>query len=148
MADLVGCLLTGPACTVLVSAMTGCLVGCLLTGSTYAMLVCAMAACYSDCKRFHGMLTPSLLTYFLAILMVVIHQDANITTEGNFKAPSHEVTTFSIAEHGISSTKIDVIPLAVKEYKSSGLKATIHQAVKSAVLQHSHDLQDLLSPML
>ncbi|KIK16913.1 hypothetical protein PISMIDRAFT_239040 [Pisolithus microcarpus 441] len=42
-----------------------------------------------------------------------------------------------------SPTEKDVVPLAIKEYKSSGVAATIHQAVEIAVQQHGHNADEL-----
>ncbi|KAI6015404.1 hypothetical protein PISMIDRAFT_14337 [Pisolithus microcarpus 441] len=47
-----------------------------------------------------------------------------------------------------SLTEKDVVPLAFKEYKSSGVAATIHQAVEVAVQQHRHDVDELCQTLL
>ncbi|KAI6138891.1 hypothetical protein BKA82DRAFT_4342769 [Pisolithus tinctorius] len=147
---LVGCLLTGPTCNMLVCAMTDCLVGCLLTGPTCTVLVCAMIACIS-------------LIVLTSLLLQ--HQALQVAHQGKYKLPSPKVTTFSIAEHGVycllifeycyfllqngkAPKKKDVIALAVKDYKSSGIKGTIHQAIKSAVQQHGHNLEDLCQTLV
>ncbi|KAI6140656.1 hypothetical protein BKA82DRAFT_245496 [Pisolithus tinctorius] len=102
------------------------------------------------------------MDYFSLLLQP---QTAKLTTEGNSNAPSEEVTTYSIAEHGIYCLLIfeycyfllqngqapvneDVVSLAVNEYKSSGMEATIQQAVKSAVEQHGHDWRVLCQTLL
>ncbi|KIK17113.1 hypothetical protein PISMIDRAFT_685645 [Pisolithus microcarpus 441] len=78
---------------------------------------------------------------------------------------SKDSTIQSIAEHGVaclliieycyflllneqSPTKQDVVPLAFKEYKSSGVEATIHQAVEVAVQQHGHNVDELCQTLL
>ncbi|KAI6145526.1 hypothetical protein BKA82DRAFT_21403 [Pisolithus tinctorius] len=96
---------------------------------------------------------------------LLLQHQAKITTEGNPNASSLEVTTLSIAEHGVYCLLIfeycyfllqngqapmnkDVIPVAIHEYKSSCIEVTIHQAVKSAVQQHGHHLEHLCPTLL
>ncbi|KAI5995106.1 hypothetical protein EDD15DRAFT_2195734 [Pisolithus albus] len=76
-----------------------------------------------------------------------------------------DATIQSVAEHGVaclliieycyflllneqSPTKEDVVPLAIKEYKSSGVAAKIHHAVEAAVQQHDHNMDELSRNLL
>ncbi|KAI5987334.1 hypothetical protein F5J12DRAFT_787086 [Pisolithus orientalis] len=133
MAGLVGCLLTVPTCTVLVCAMTDCLVGCLLTGPTCNVLVCAM--CNVSFMIYSDMDDSNVFS-------------AAATSDCNPNAPSQEVSICSIAEHGVLPNKEVVVVLAVQQYKSSCIEATIHQAVKHAVQQHGPHLHDLCQTLL
>ncbi|KAI6015416.1 hypothetical protein BKA83DRAFT_4341667 [Pisolithus microcarpus] len=89
----------------------------------------------------------------------------NIAFDDKSNLLSKDATIQSIAKHGVaclliieycyflllneqSPTKQDVVPLAFKEYKSSGVAATIHQAVEVAVQQHGHDVDELCQTLL
>ncbi|KAI6140650.1 hypothetical protein BKA82DRAFT_4019290 [Pisolithus tinctorius] len=171
---LVGCQLTVPAFTVLVCAITVCLIGSLLTGPICTVLVCAMTACLFGCLltghtlhnpylchdsfgvyvKLSTYAVPGGMTGIIVIWMVGMpslvlqHQVAEIRTQGKTTAPSQEVTACSIAQHGVSPNQKDVIPLAVKEYKSSGIEATIHKAVNTAVQQCGANLNALCKTLL
>ncbi|KAI5984462.1 hypothetical protein EDD15DRAFT_2201304 [Pisolithus albus] len=107
----------------------------------------------------------SAYSIILVVFFITSQDLINIAFEDKSNWLSKDATTQSVAEHGVACLLIfefcyflllneqppikeDVALLAIKEYKSSGVEATIHQAVEVAVHQHGHDVKELCKILL